>query len=344
VREIAWKTHPAIKRYEKNPILTHEMVPYEACLVFNAGIAKYQGKYVMIFRNDHGDMKSKTLSTGQEGLALGNQITLGVATSGDGREWTVENRVLATDPEDPLCGAYDPRLTVLDGRLYMCFATGCGYGTQGGVAVTDDLETWEVLNITAPDNRNMVIFPERINGMIARLERPFAGYLRGGNDPFDTWLSLSPEGRFWGETKVVLTTEKVDWVNNKVGPAAPPVKTDRGWLAFFHGVDTAEGRDWGWSGDWNKRYSAGLMLLDLEEPWKVIGLCPDPVLVPEAHIPYEAEGYRDYVIFPGGMILEDDGEVKIYYGAADTVEALATAQVDELLDLCQPVDFDYRWK
>ncbi len=60
-------------------------------------------------------------------------------------------------------------------------------------------------------------------------------------------------------------------------------------------------------------------------------------MVPESHIDYEAHGYRDYVIFPGGLILEDSGEVKIYYGAADTVEALATAHVDDLVALCEPV-------
>ena len=74
------------------------------------------------------------------------------------------------------------------------------------------------------------------------------------------------------------------------------------------------------------------MLLDLDDPSKVIGLSPEPLLAPEA--PYEVSGgMRNNVIFPGGMILEDSGEVKIYYGAADTVECLATASIDDLLAL-----------
>ena len=114
------------------------------------------------------------------------------------------------------------------------------------------------------------------------------------------------------------------------------MKTDRGWLAFFHSVDKDDSRTgWGWREDWTKRYTAGLMLLDLENPAKLIGLSKGPVLTPEIEL--ETKGYRDQVIFPGGMILEDDGEVKIYYGAADTVECLATAKVDDLLDLCQPI-------
>ena len=75
------------------------------------------------------------------------------------------------------------------------------------------------------------------------------------------------------------------------------------------------------------------MLLDLENPAKVIGLCPEPVI--RAELDHELNGFRGSVIFPGGMILEDSGEVKIYYGAADTVECLATAHVDDLLKLCK---------
>lgn len=321
-----WKTHPAIHRYPHNPILSHKDVPYEATLVFNAGITKYQGRYVMVFRNDLGNFEKKTLK---------NEIHLGIAFSDDGRAWKVENRLLFPDPKHPMYKAYDPRLTVVDGRLYMCFAVG-NYGTCGGVAVTDDLHHWDVLNVSVPDNRNMVIFPERIDGKLVRLERPFAGYLRPG-DRFDMWLSASPDGRYWGDSRLVLSTDRVAWVNNKIGPAAPPIKTPKGWLAFFHGVDIQKERTWGWDRNWNKRYSAGLVLLDLKDPAKVIGMCREPVLVPEAEYDYEAVGYRDYVIFPGGMVPEADGTVKIYYGAADTVEALAEAKISDLLALCEPV-------
>jgi len=325
--EDIFTTHPAIVRHPRNPVLCAEDVPFHATLVFNAGVVKFRGRYVMIFRNDFGDAAAKTLA--------GNN--LGLAFSEDGVRWQVEPRPLYEDASHPLWKAYDPRLTVLDGRLYLCFALSDTHGTCGGVAVTDDLKTWEVLSVSAPDNRNMVIFPERIAGKIVRLERPFAGYLRPG-DRFDIFLSASPDGRYWGETRLVLGTEQVPWVNNKIGPAAPPVRTERGWLAFFHGVDIDKTRTgWGWSGDWTKRYSAGLMLLDLEDPARVIGLSRGPVLVPEPAYAYEAHGYRDYVIFPGGMILEDDGEVKIYYGAADTVECLATARLEDLLGLCEPL-------
>ena len=123
------------------------------------------------------------------------------------------------------------------------------------------------------------------------------------------------------------------FANDKIGPAAPPVKTPYGWLTTFHAVDIdrTRGKN-GWEDKWQKRYTAGIMLLDLDDPSKVIGKSEVPLIAPEAE--YERNGFRNDVIFPGGMILEESGEVKIYYGAADTVECLATAQVEELIDLC----------
>ena len=195
-----------------------------------------------------------------------------------------------------------------------------------------------LLSLSAPGNRNMVLFPEKINGMFGRLERPFPVYGRREPEAFETWYSDSPDCRYWGNTQLVLGSEQVAFCNSKIGPAAPPVKTERGWLALFHAVDKEPGRVLkGWEGNWGKRYTVGLMLLDLHNPSRVVGLCPEPVMVPEPQYPYEIDGFRGSVLFPTGMILEEDGAVKIYYGASDTVMALATAQVDDLLALCEPV-------
>jgi beta-1,4-mannooligosaccharide/beta-1,4-mannosyl-N-acetylglucosamine phosphorylase len=175
-----------------------------------------------------------------------------------------------------------------------------------------------------------------VNGRLARLERPFPMY-GGRGERFDIWYSDSADGRDWGNTRLVLGSERVPYANNKIGPGAPPIRTPRGWLAFFHYVYKDDARVLkGWEPNpWTKLYSAGLLLLDLHEPWRVIGMSREPVLVPEA--PYEIDGFRGSVIFPGGMILEDNGDVKVYYGAADTVEALATARLEELLALVAPV-------
>ena len=323
-----------ITKHPDNPVLKASDLPYESSLVFNAGVCKYEGKYVMVFRNDYGfspDMQK----AGQPAPEHGTNI--GLATSDDGLNWTPRKEPWFQLQTDEIKRAYDPRLTVIDGRVYMCFAVDTHHGVRGGVMVTEDFEDFEILSLSAPDNRNMVLFPEKIDGKYARLERPFPVYSRKDNELFDIWFSASPDLRYWGDTDLVLGLEDVPYCNCKIGPGAPPVKTSKGWLTTIHAVCKDEQRSletWDKNG-WSKEYFGGLILLDLQDPTKVIGMCPEPIL--RAEHDYELDGFRGSVIFPGGMILEDSGEVKIYYGAADTVEALATAQVDDLVELCQPL-------
>ncbi len=321
-----------IQRHPANPVLRPDQCPQPCDLAYNAGVAKWQGRYVMAFRREwKGD--DPTLKS-----------IMYWAFSDDGVNFEVQDRPLQIiEYTAENTRAYDPRLTVIDDKLYMCFAIDSAHGIRGGIAVTEgDLwDDWQVLSISVPDNRNMVLFPERIDGKLARLERPFPMYGRYGREPveaFDCWYGDSHDGVYWGGHELVLGWDHVSWVNNKLGPAAPPIRTERGWLTTFHGVVKDEkfilpSND---AAPWTKQYKAGLMLLDLNQPWKVIGMCPRPIL--EAEEDYEKVGWRGHVIFPGGMILEPDGQVKIYYGAADTVECLATAKLDDLLALCEPYE------
>jgi len=333
------KSSPVITRYP-TPILTKKDVPYETSLVFNAGVVKYNGKYVMIFRNDFGcnsdeeyiDRINKKLS----GVA---GTDLGLALSDDGIHWTVTDKPFMSYKEmfkyKDVQRFYDPRLTVIDNELYMCFAIDTNHGIRGGIGKIHDLKTLEIISITAPDNRNMVLFPEKINGKYVRLERPFPVYSRGGKDRFDMWISSSPDMKYWGDTELLLAVEDVPFANDKLGPSAPPIKTEKGWLTTFHAVDIdpTRGKN-GWGPSWTKRYTAGIMLLDLNDPYKIIGYSKKPLIAPESFYETDIDVYRSNVIFPGGMILEDDGEVKIYYGASDTFECLATANVNDLINLC----------
>ena len=319
---------PAVHRYPANPVLSAADVPYKATLVYNAGVTKYQGKYVMVFRND----VYRKPEAGQR-----EDMVLGMATSRDGIRWDVHPKPIFKMDDPEVKGTYDPRLTVIDGRVIMCFAVDTRHGIRGGIAATEDFEKFELLSLSTPDNRNMVVFPEKVNGRYVRLERPFPIYGRARSaDRFDLWASTSPDLRDWGDSELVLAVEDVPFANDKVGPGAPPVKTRAGWLTVFHAVDLdpSRGKN-GWEPTWKKRYTAGIMLLSLEDPTKVIGLCREPILTPTAL--YEVSGgIRNNVIFPGGLVLEESGEVKIYYGAADTVECLATADVEELIRLCRP--------
>ncbi len=324
VKSDALVSSPAITRYPGNPVLTARDVPYRSDLVFNAGVIKYQGQYVMVFRNDYGYI----------GGHLFEGTNIGLATSPDGIRWTVAPAPIFDMRDDEVLRAYDPRLTVIDGQVYMTFAIDTRHGLRGGIARTDDFAHFEILSMTVPDNRNMVLFPEKIGGMYVRLERPFPVYSRGGVDRFDIWISQSPDMEFWGRSRLLAGVEDFPFANDKVGPGAPPIRTDRGWLTFVHTVDIdpSRGKN-GWEDTWKKRYCAAVMLLDLEDPSKVLGIHRAPLLAPEAE--YETnDGFRTQVIFPTGAILEDDGTVKIYYGASDTVIALAIARADDLVNLC----------
>ncbi|MBR2986338.1 MAG: glycoside hydrolase family 130 protein [Clostridia bacterium] len=330
-----WKSASCVKKLNK-PILTCKDIPYDASLVFNAGVVKFKGKYVMVFRNDYG--------TTEELFGKGKRFAgtnLGVAFSDDGYNWNAMPQPWFQWKTDEIQRAYDPRLTVIDDELYICMAIDTKHGIRGAVAKIIDFDNPpQIISMSVPDNRNMVLFPERINGNYIRLERPMPVYFRDGEptyglfDFFDLWLSESPDLKYWGESRLVLDVDAVPFANDKVGPGAPPIKTDKGWLMLFHAVerDNDRGKN-GWEQKWEKVYYTGIALLDLDDPSKVIGMSKEPLIVSD--LPYEFDGgFRTDVIFPGGMILEDDGEVKIYYGAADTVECVATANVNDLIDLC----------
>lgn len=334
------KSAPCIKKHPK-PILTKADIPYDAELIYNAGVTKYNGKYVMAFRNDYGCTEAT-----YKGGMLGTSV--GIAVSDNGVDnWKVfskplmdyqsgKNMLGKDDGYSDILRLYDPRLSVVDGKIYLCLAMDTQHGIRGCIAeVSEDLTEYNIISSSAPDNRNMVLFPEKVNGNFVRLERPFPVYGRYENERFDVWMSKSPDLIYWGENELVLGVESVPYCNSKLGPAAPPIKTDKGWLCTFHAVDIEKenrGQNM-WERQWSKRYSAGIMLLDLDNPSKVIGMSKLPLIAPE--LEFEAfSGFRQNVIFPGGMILEDNGEVKIYYGAADTVECLATADVNDLIALC----------
>ncbi len=317
------KSSSVIHKLEK-PVLTRADVPYNAALIFNAGITKFNGMYVMAFRNDYGDFEKHTIAG----------TNIGIATGKDGINWTVGEKPCLAMSTNEIERAYDPRLTVIDGQCYMCFAIDTVHGIHGGIAKTDDFVHFDILTVTVPDNRNMVLFPEKINGNFVRLERPMPVYSRGGKDTFDIWMSESPDMVYWGKSRLVMGVEDVPFANDKIGPGAPPIKTEKGWLTTFHGVDIDKSRGKnGWDDKWQKVYYAGIALLDLEDPSKVIGIYDKPLIASDRDFE-EKDGYRKDVIFPGGMILEDNGEVKIYYGASDTVECMATANVNDLISLC----------
>jgi beta-1,4-mannooligosaccharide/beta-1,4-mannosyl-N-acetylglucosamine phosphorylase len=311
-----------IKRHPLNPIFTAEHVPYPSVIAYNAGVIKYQGQYVMVFRNDYNWNED-------EQKAVGFQI--GVAYSDDGiSNWRVQPKPLIEFQGEDVKGSFDPRLTVLEGRVYITYCQYTGHGYRGTIAVTDDFESIEIVSSVIPDNRDIVLFPERINNLYYRLERPFPIDSRSQR-LYDIWIGESPDLIYWGKPELLLCVEDIPYANERLGAGTPPVRTEHGWLSIFHAVDVDPNRGKnGWEDKWPKRYTAGVMLQDLQDPRKLIAYSKEPLIAPEAT--YEVEGgFRNHVIFPGSLIVEESGEVKIYYGAADTVQCIATTQLDELI-------------
>ena len=323
-----YRSSDVITRYP-TPVLTCEDVPYESNLTFNAGITRDKNGYVMLFRNDYGCTQPEW-----EAGKRFKGTNIGLARSEDGIHWKVFEKPVFELKSDEFERAYDPRITYLDGRYYVCFAADTKHGVCGGICVTDDFEHYEILSMSTPDNRNMVLFPEKIGGKYVRLERPMPVYSREKREQFDIWMSDSPDLRYWGNSRVVLGTEDVPYCDSKIGPGAPPLKTEKGWLTIFHAVDIDDSRGKnGWEETWKKRYVIGIMLLDLNDPSKIIGMSKKPLMTPEDEA-RRTGGFRDNALFPCGMIGDGNGNVRIYYSVGDAVVCMATAREEDLIALC----------
>ena len=201
-----------------------------------------------------------------------------------------------------------------------------------GIIQTQDFNSFEFLGFTGKkDNRNGVLFPEKINGKYARLDRPNLKELESGATTGNAiWYSESDDLFHWPTTRQVMEGRFHYWDEN-IGAGPPPVKTETGWLLIYHGITM----------HYQPIYQAGVVLLDLNEPWRVISRGRYNVLEPREI--WELVGQVPNVVFPSGIIVESydengfaksSSDVKLYYGAADTHIGLATSTIQELIDAC----------
>lgn len=298
-----------INRYHKNPILTKDDVPYPVATVHNAAVVKYEGKYVMVFRSH----------------TLNGRSILGKAVSDDGYHFKVDKNpfmIPATEgifKEYEAFGVEDPRIVFMEGEFLITYSAYSKHGVRIGLAKTKDFKTVERFSlITESDYRNVVIFPEKFNGLYARLDRPHSEI-----SPWSIWISYSPDLKYWGESKLIMKPLQYHWDEMKIGPGAPPVKTSRGWLSIYHGVfPTMDG----------SVYRLGAAWHDLEDPSKIIAIGDEWILQPEEAC--EISGYVHNVVFCCGAVPEDDGTLKIYWGGADSVMCVGVAKLDDLYEHC----------
>ncbi|MHC4527994.1 MAG: glycoside hydrolase family 130 protein [Planctomycetota bacterium] len=298
-----------VKRYEGNPILTKDDISYRVETVHNAGVTKFEGRYVMLFRSH--------LSTGRS--------ILGLADSEDGFDFKARPEPFMVPSQEPPFSEYeefsveDPRITFLEGIYYITYSAYSRHGVRIALARTTDFESVERLGyITQADYRNVVIFPEKIGGRYVRLDRPHSDISR-----WSIWISYSPDLLHWGQSRIVIKPVDYHWDEMKVGPGAVPIRTQKGWLNIFHGVfSTMDG----------SVYRLGAALHKRDDPAQVLGVSDRWILQPEDA--WERVGYVHNVVFTCGAVAEDDGTLKLYWGGADTVMCAGTAVIEELVELC----------
>jgi predicted GH43/DUF377 family glycosyl hydrolase len=298
-----------VTRYKGNPILTKDDIPYPVVTVYNAGVTKFNGRYIMLFR---------------AGLDTGRSI-IGLAESDDGFKFKPRSEPFMVHGKGPFASEYeeygleDPRITYLEGVYYITYSAYSRNGVRIGLAKTTDFESIErVAFITQVDYRNTVLFPEKIGGRYVKLDRPNSEI-----SPWSIWISYSTDLRYWGDSKLVMKPVTYNWDEMKIGPGAPPIRTDKGWLSIYHGVfKTMDGAV----------YRLGAALHKLDDPAKILGVANRWILQPEDQ--WELVGYVHNVVFSCGAVPEEDGTLKLYWGGADAVMCAGTVVIDELVEIC----------
>ena len=304
------RTEHLIERSAHNPVITAKDLPFPAECCFNSGAVRVGDEIVMILNCWDAEWVPHFL----------------VARSRDGIHFDIGCRSIASPPKEyPYAGRregiFDTRITTLEGWHYITYNVSSGLGGRIRLIRTRDFEQFEDLGfITSIDHRNCVIFPVKFDGYYARLERPNGEGSTGG----DIYLSYSPDLLYWGRTELVLQKGTRYWESCKIGPGAPPVKTEAGWLTFYHGCRQHMN---------GIMYTAGVMLLDLKNPGRVIGKMRACLMWPEEE--YEFRGNVPQVVFPTAAVAgANEDELFVYYGAADTSICMAKASISGLVERC----------
>ncbi|CAZ94304.1 MULTISPECIES: glycoside hydrolase family 130 protein [Zobellia] len=330
-----------LKKNPNNPILKpHPTNYWENLVVCNPGVWFENGKFTMLYR-----------AAGDDEQHL---IRMGRAESTDGIHFNRCSDEPAFEPSTDgpdKGGIEDPRIVKFGEEFYVTYAYRPHYPGQywkfehdvillpdvgadapavlkqnianSGLAVTKDFKDWMRLGRitdTNLDDRDVILFPEKINGKYAMLHRPkqWIGEKYGCEQP-SIWIRFSEDLMVWNEPSTLLISGRKGTWEEKVGGSTPPLKTPEGWLIIYHGVENG-GKGY---------YRVGLALLDLNDPTKVIARATDFVMEPEHD--YEIDGPYQGCVFPTGNVIVDD-TLYVYYGAADKYIGLATCKIDDVLD------------
>jgi len=297
-------------RHDGGPILSAGDIPWPVNSVFNAGAALPEDGTLLMLRVEDRCGRSH----------------FSIARSADGTgDWRLESKPAfspdAADHPEEAWGVEDPRLTwVADtGSWVMAYTAYSDRGALVSLATTTDFNTFDRLGpVFPPDNKDAALFPVRFGGRYAILHRP-APAMPGV--AANIWIAFSPDLVHWGGHRQIMAARGPGWWDAaKIGIGPPPLATSEGWLLLYHGVRRIAGQD---------IYRLGLALLDLEDPTRLIRRGREWVFGPQTS--FERSGDVGNVVFPCGWTCVGD-HIYLYYGAADTTIALATASLTEVLD------------
>lgn len=311
-----------VKRHSDNPILTPNISnQWESLATFNGSVAQNQGNYHLVYR-----AVSKPFP--YSGITM-NLSTIGYATSKDGIHFSDKKQLIKPENQWERYGCEDPRITQLGDAYYIFYTALSHYpfspeGIKVAVGKTYDFNTIEKHPVTTFNSKAMALFPEKIHGRITALltahtDKPPAKIgIAQFNDEADMWSS-----DYWQQWYTSLDGHTLPLqrsVNDHIEVGAAPLKTDVGWLVIYCYIRNYVSP--------YRIFGIEAVVLDLEDPYKIIGKIISPLLMPEA--PYELYGNVPNTIFPSGAIIENN-VLTIYYGAADTTLCMATVPLVDLL-------------
>lgn len=315
-----------LQRHPANPILSRTDIPpihpdlVDVTSVFNPGAVRHGRHDLLLLRVQNRGRETFMLRADRSPAGPFHVATRPVRFDG------IEQLA------GPLYHIYDPRITMIEGSYVITFAIDVEGGCRIGLARSHDFERYEFLGLAGEDDsRNGVLFPERVGGRYLMLERP--NRMRPGDGPATgetIVLSESTDLAHWRRVGPVMSGRPHYW-DERIGSGPPPVKTREGWLHVYHGVATHFGAA--------NIYQAGVTLLDLGDPTKVLARSRFNILEPRDMC--ELVGQVPNVVFPSGMVvdrLDADGyadpssPVRIYYGAADTSVCMAETTISALTE------------
>lgn len=299
-------------RVAERPISSHPDI--ELTAVYDANedqvvIKKFQKNDPQI------DFSDPRMTITPAGKFLTSLSHLRVARSKDGINFDIE-RTPAMSPATSYetFGLEDPRISLIKDTYYITYVAVSNAGVTTCLASTKDFKSFERHGVIfCPDNKDVVLFPEKIGDKFYALHRPVTPLF----EKYEMWFAQSPDLKCWGNHRYMMGLGKNHWDKTRIGAGATPFKTEHGWIEVYHGVDK------------NNRYCLGAVLLDTEKPWKILARGESPILQPQTD--YETEGFFGNVVFTCGLLYEEQ-KLNIYYGVADTSTAYAQIPIQDILD------------